>query len=121
MPIVAPLWSVVLTAVNRHVPQHTCPQGVSVALLGGKKHMGQVYSDRGSASVTLDSKGESEGGAFALPFPLSLLGMGETTMMSDSGEGEARLRFDGIVPGSMFVSFMIFMRLGLLTGLAGVS
>lgn len=120
------LCNVVLTAVNRHAPQHTCPQGVSVALLGGKKHIGQVYSDRGSASEPLGSTvmrtGLGEGAGLALPFPLSLLGSrGEISMISGSRDGEARLRFDGIVPGSMFVSLMIFIRLGLLTGLAGVS
>ena len=29
--VIAPLCSVVLTAVKRHAPQHICPQGVMVA------------------------------------------------------------------------------------------
>lgn len=49
MPILTPLCKVVLTAVNKQDPQHTCPQGVSVAFEGGKKHIGQVYSDNGSS------------------------------------------------------------------------
>lgn len=37
-----------LTAVKRHWPQHTCPHGVKVALVGGEKQMGHVYVERGS-------------------------------------------------------------------------
>lgn len=66
----------VLTAVKRQEPQQTCPQGVSVALLGGKKQIGQVYSDSGSAG---DLEWDGVGGrigekdmAVALLLPLSL-------------------------------------------------
>ena len=37
----------VLTAVNRQLPQQIWPQGVKVAFVGAKKHIGQVYSARG--------------------------------------------------------------------------
>jgi hypothetical protein len=50
IPILTPLCNVVLTAVNKHDPQQTCPQGVNVALEGGKKHIGHVYSDNGSST-----------------------------------------------------------------------
>lgn len=43
--VIAPLCSVVLTAVKRQAPQHICPQGVMVAFVGGLKQIGQVYSD----------------------------------------------------------------------------
>ena len=41
-------WVVVLIAVNRHEPQQMWPHGVSVALIGGQKHMGHVYAEKGS-------------------------------------------------------------------------
>jgi len=84
MPMLAPLCSVVLMAVKRQEPQQTCPQGVSVALVGGKKQIGQVYSESGSAGAgggfgDLDWVGGGGGGgrigerdmavALLLPFP----------------------------------------------------
>ena len=39
-----------LTAVKRHWPQHMCPHGVRVALVGGEKQMGHVYAERGSGT-----------------------------------------------------------------------
>lgn len=48
--MIAPRCMVVRIAVKRHAPQQMWPQGVSVAFVGGKKQIGQVYSDRSSAS-----------------------------------------------------------------------
>ncbi len=48
--VYAPRWIVVLTAVNKHSPQRTCPHGVIVAYDGGEKHIGQVYAANGSTS-----------------------------------------------------------------------
>ena len=63
----------VLTAVKRQEPQQTCPQGVSVALLGGKKQIGQVYSDSGSAGdLELGGRIGERDMAVALLLPLPL-------------------------------------------------
>lgn len=43
-----------LTAVKRHWPQHMCPHGVRVALVGGEKQMGHVYVERGSSAGAVD-------------------------------------------------------------------
>ena len=40
---------VVLTATKRQRPQQMWPQGVSVALLGGEKQIGQEYPPRSSS------------------------------------------------------------------------
>lgn len=73
-------------AANRQAPQHMCPQGVSVALVGGEKQIGQVYADRGSLGgfVVIGDfafvGGESEismidvgSGVWALAFPFPFL------------------------------------------------
>ena len=66
----------VLTAVNRQLPQQIWPQGVRVAFVGAKKHIGQVYSARG---VCLGGgAGEAGSGAgvreAARCFPFALVG-----------------------------------------------
>lgn len=98
--IIAPLCIVVFTAVKRHAPQHMCPQGVSVAFVGGKKHMGQVYSDRGSGCFS----GAGEGAT----------GTGTGGMVDVEVEVLGSCR-DLIGCGSISVACKIFARLGLLT------
>ena len=43
-----------------------CPHGVSVALTGGEKHIGQVYSERGSDFKVGFVGGFGLGGVFAV-------------------------------------------------------
>jgi hypothetical protein len=57
-----PRWAIVLTAVKRHGPQQTCPHGVSVAFVGGKKQMGQEYADSGSRLLREGAGGGAGGG-----------------------------------------------------------
>jgi hypothetical protein len=73
------------------------PQGVSVALVGGKKHMGQVYSDR--ASACLSGAGAGTGG---MVVEVEVLGL-----LWSCG--------DLVGGGSMSVACKILARLGLLT------
>ena len=47
------------TAVKRHSPQQTCPHGVAVAFIGGEKHIGHEYSERGT-EVTVGTDGAAE-------------------------------------------------------------
>lgn len=47
--------------MKRHSAQHTCPQGVMVARVGGEKHTGQTYEARGSASARVGSGMGSDG------------------------------------------------------------
>ena len=127
-PMSAPLCNVVLTVVNRHEPQKTWPQGVRVALLGGKKQIGHVYSDNGSGSGLVDSAVWVMRGRvgkiallFPFPFPLPFVDGGRLKTCTISGSSTSEdsiLHFDESVPGEMLVSLMIFMRLRLLTGLA---
>ena len=73
------------------------PQGVSVAFVGGKKHMGQVYSDRGSGCLS------GTGGATRTGGMVEVLGL---LLWSCR---------DLIGGGSISVACKIFARLGLLT------
>jgi len=69
------------------------PQGVSVAFVGGKKHMGQVYSDRDSGCLSLSgAEGAGTGGMVEVEVLGLLIG-----------------------GGSMSVGCRILARLGLLT------
>jgi len=68
------------------------PQGVSVAFVGGKKHMGQVYSDRGSGWSLSGAEGAGTGGMVEVEVLGLLIG-----------------------GGSMSVGCKILARLGLLT------
>ena len=74
------------------------PQGVSVAFVGGKKHMGQVYSDRGSGCLS------GTGGATGTGGMVEVLGL----LLWSCRD----LMLGG---GSMSVACKIFARLGLLT------
>lgn len=50
-------------AVNRQGPQQMWPQGVRVALVGGEKHIGHVYAERGSGECAgADADAEGTGG-----------------------------------------------------------
>ena len=74
------------------------PQGVSVAFVGGKKHMGQVYSDRGSGCLSGTGGATGTGGMVEV----EVLGLLWSCR-------------DLIGGGSMSVACKIFARLGLLT------
>lgn len=53
-PLAGPVRRIVArTAVNKHSPQQICPQGVSVAFVGGDKQIGHAYAERGSGSLGL--------------------------------------------------------------------
>ena len=66
-----------LTAVKRHWPQHICPQGVRVALVGGEKQMGHVYVESGSGTGVGGTRG---GDAF-----------GDATIGSSESESSMRV------------------------------
>lgn len=57
----APRCRVDLTAVNRHAPQHTCPQGVRVAFVGGEKQIGHVYKESGVEPEVTEVDEDSDG------------------------------------------------------------
>ena len=69
----------VLTAVKRHSPQQICPQGVTVAFIGGEKQIGQVKAERGSGTGLL--------GAFsASVFRVDMTGESGTSI-TEAGSG----------------------------------
>jgi hypothetical protein len=101
-PIEAALCIPDLTAVKRHEPQQICPHRVSVALVGGKKQIGHVYSERGSGSGAGGGAGTGTG--------------------SGSGGGGAVVKgepapvpYDVASFMSTFLACKILARLGLLT------
>ena len=82
------------TAVKRHSPQQTCPHGVSVAFVGGEKHIGHMYAERGSGPPTI----ALEGGEGDLCLDEEATGLGE--MICTSGElGSSRREGDSYLTG----------------------
>jgi hypothetical protein len=100
---IAPRWVMVLTAVKRHAPQQTCPQGVRVAFVGGKKQMGQEYADNGSGS-SRGGEGRGEGRERCSLEPDAMVNsVGESMMMGIREGVEEREAFN-IDPGATVTS-----------------
>ena len=75
---------VACTAVKRHSAQHTWPQGVIVARVGGEKQTGQTYVDRGSGS-------EREGNGNGSDGEVGMGGSGDSVLFRFLGEGREGL------------------------------
>jgi hypothetical protein len=100
----APLCSVVLTAVKRQAPQHIWPQGAMVAFVGGLKQIGQVYSASSSGARGGGGTGVSVGVGVGVGVGWWWCVLKEDDadtvvdgMVSKSGKGDGESVFENVV------------------------